>query len=494
MPVAAPYRNLLLLCSDEHDPRHSGFMGSPVVRTPNLDRLAAGGTVFASAWTPSPICVPARASLATGRWVHQHRCWDNAIAYDGRLPSWGHRLQQSGIRVESIGKLHYRNAADDTGFDRQQEAVHIAGGHGQVWGCVRDPLPERSEGAGLFRQLGAGETEYNRFDGRVADGAVQWLQARAALGAKGRAAAPAVLFAGFVAPHFPLVVPQPWLDLYPPASLPAPKLRPEQTGYVRHPWVERQAVFNNLDNQLGSDERRRLAVASYLGLVSFMDAQVGKVLDALDASGLREETLVLYLSDHGDNLGARGMWNKSLLYRESTAVPLVLSGPGVPRRHCVTNASLVDVFPTVLDAMGVALHADDADLPGTSLLSVGRAPDQDRAILCEYHAVGSPTGAFMLVDGRYKYHHYVGYAPELFDLREDPEELRDLATSGAHRGTLDRMRGKLLALLEPETVDRMAKDDQNALVACHGGRAAALAVGKIGATPVPASDLVKRPA
>ena len=487
------YRNLLLLCSDEHDPRHSGYMSSPVARTPNLDRLAAGGTVFARTWTPSPICVPARASLATGRWVHQHRCWDNAIAYDGSVPSWGHRLQQAGIRVESIGKLHYRSASDDTGFDRQQEAMHIAQGQGQVWGCVRDPLPERSEGAGLFRQLGAGETEYNRFDGRVAERTVQWLQERAALGSDGRAAAPAVLFAGFVAPHFPLVVPQPWLDLYPPEVLPAPKLRPDQTGYARHPWVQRQAVFNNLDNQLGSDERRRLAVASYLGLVSFMDAQMGKVLDALDSLGLRDETLVLYFSDHGDNLGARGMWNKSLLYRESTAVPMVLRGPGVPQRHCVTNASLVDIFPTVLDAMGVATHADDADLPGTSLLGIGREPDQNRAILSEYHAVGSPSGAFMLVDSRYKYHYYVGYAPELFDLFEDPEELHDLAFSAAHQGVRTRMRERLRCLLEPEAVDRLAKDDQNALVARHGGREAALAVGKIGATPVPASTRVQTP-
>ena len=111
----------------------------------------------------------------------------------------------------------------------------------------------------------------------------------------------------------------------------------------------------------------------------------------------------------------------------------------------------------------------------------------DRTILCEYHAVGSPTGAFMLVDGRWKYHHYVGFAPELFDLRKDPEELHDLAASAAHQGVVDQMRDKLQVLLDPVAVDRLAKDDQNTLVARHGGREAALAVGKIGATPVPAA-------
>lgn len=480
------YSNVLLICSDEHDPRHTGFMGSPVAKTPNLDRLADSGTVFERAWTPSPICVPARASLATGRWVHDHRCWDNAIAYDGRQPSWALRLRQAGVAVESIGKLHYRSAADDTGFDRQSEAVHIAAGMGQVWGCVRDPLPERSEGAGLFRKLGAGETEYNRFDRRVAEGAAAWLRARADLGAAQRERAPAVLFTGLVAPHFPLVVPQQYLDLYPLDSLPPPKLRPDQTGYVRHPWVQRQAAFNNLDAQLGSDARRRLATASYLGLVSFMDEQVGHILQQLDASGLREETLVIYTSDHGDNLGARGMWNKSLLYRESTAIPLLLSGPGVASGRCRSHCSLVDVFQTVLQAVGVPAVPEDAALPGRSLLELAELPEQGRCGFSEYHAVGSPSAAFMLAHGDYKYHHYVGYAPELFDLRQDPEEAEDLAGSGAHRQVLDDLRERLYAMLDPVAVDRMAKDDQNALVRQHGGRDAALGVGKIGATPVPA--------
>ena len=148
------HRTVLILCSDEHDPRHAGFSGSPVARTPNIDRLAAAGAVFTRAYTPSPICVPARASLATGRWAHEHRCWDNAIAYDGRLPAWGHRLQRAGVGVESIGKLHYRRPEDDTGFDRQHEAVHIVGGAGQLWGCVRDPQPASGGGSALNRRIG----------------------------------------------------------------------------------------------------------------------------------------------------------------------------------------------------------------------------------------------------------------------------------------------------------------------------------------------------
>ncbi|MBL0422909.1 sulfatase-like hydrolase/transferase [Ramlibacter sp. AW1] len=473
----APFRQVVLICSDEHDPRHSGFGGSTLVKTPHLDRLAAQGAQFTRCWTPSPLCVPARASLATGLWVHQHRCWDNAIAYDGGLPSWGHRLRAAGIRVESIGKLHYRDAQADTGFDRQHEPMHLAEGKGQVWGSVRDPLPEVGGGAPLFKRMGAGESDYNRFDRRVAQKAADWIAAR---GREGDAA-PAALFVGLVAPHFPLVVPQPYLDLYPPDSLPMPKLRP-QDGYTRHPWVERLANYNRLDEQLGSDAQRRLAMACYFGLVSFMDEQVGRVLRAIDESGMAEDTLVLYFSDHGDNLGARGLWNKSVLYRESTAVPMLLRGRGIAARAVQTPASLVDVFPTVLQALGVE---PPAELPGRSLLDQLERPDPHRCVLSEYHAIGSPTGAFMLAAGDWKLHEYVGYPPELFDLANDPQELHDLAASPAHAGVLRELQAVLRERLDPLRVDRLAKDDQNRLVQASGGREAALAIGRIGATPAP---------
>ncbi|MEZ5652494.1 MAG: sulfatase-like hydrolase/transferase [Burkholderiaceae bacterium] len=477
---AKPIRQIVILCSDEHDPRHTGFAGSPVARTPNLDRLAARSTVFSRAYTASPICVPARASLATGHWVHTHRCWDNAIAYAGQLPSWGHALQRAGIGVESIGKLHYRDAEADTGFDRQIEAAHIVGGAGQVWGCVRDPLPATGGGAGLFRRMGAGESDYNRFDKRVADGAIDWLRQRA----ESPGGPPAALFVGMVAPHFPLVVPQQYLDLYPDDSLPWPKLRPE-TGYVRHPWVQRQADFNELDAQLGTDERRRLAIRSYLGLVSFLDERIGQVLDAIDALGLSDDTLVIHISDHGDNLGARGMWNKSLLYRESTQVPMLVAGPGVPQRECRTNTSLVDIYPTVLQALGLPHH--DATRPGRSLLELADEPDRSRIVFSEYHAIGSPSGAFMVADERFKLHHYVGYEPELFDLLDDPEETRSVHARQEHRARLESLQAALRAIVDPEAVDRLAKDDQNVFVERFGGREKVLGMERFGATPVPGS-------
>lgn len=479
-----PTSNLLILLSDEHNARVMGCAGHPLVHTPNLDTLARQGTRFVNAYTASPICVPARASIATGRHVHEHRCWDNAIAYRGEPASWGHRLQEAGIPVESIGKLHYRNDTDATGFDRQRLAAHIMDGIGQVWGSVREPLPDPFESAPLFKQVGAGESSYNRFDRSVADEAVRWLRERG----QGGDQRPWVLFVGFVAPHFPLIVPQEYLDRYPVEDMPLPELHPER-GYRRHPWVERHARFSRHDEQLGSDDRRRLAMAAYLGLTTFMDEQVGRVLETLAETGLDANTTVVYSSDHGDNLGARGLWNKCTLYRESVAVPMIVKGPDVPAgRVSATNVSLVDLFPTVLDATGVAPAPDDADLPGRSLLASASAPDDpERLAFSEYHAVGSESAAYMLADERYKYHYYVGHAPELFDLREDPDEAHDLAGDPAHAGVLERFENRLRALLDPEAVDRMAKADQRALIDSFGGREAALSMGTPGATPVPAA-------
>ncbi len=475
--------NVLFLFSDEHDPRYMGCSGHPFVKTPNLDRLAAHGIRFTNAYTPCPVCVPARASLATGRHVHEIGYWDNAIAYDGRVPGWGHRLQAAGHRVESIGKLHYRNEADPTGFDRQQEPLHILDGIGQLWGSVRDPMPAKAGRSALYDKIGPGTSPYNRYDERIAELAGLWLEQRA----EAPDAKPWLLMVGLVAPHMPLVVPQQYLDLYPPERMPMPKLLPRD-GYVRHPWVERKASFWDHDATLGSDERRRLAIACYFGLITFLDERIGRLLDVLERTGLAATTRVVYSTDHGDNLGTRGLWNKDTLYREGTAVPLIMAGSGVAKgATCRTNVSLVDLYPTFLDAVGLPATPQESTLPGRSLFDIAAAPDDpSRTVLSEYHAVGAAGGAFLLARGRYKYHHYVGYPPELFDIEADPEETRDLAGDPAHRKVLDDFEAALRAMLDPEAVDRRAKDDQNALVARHGGPEAAFKLGYPGETPTSA--------
>ena len=472
-------QNLLYIMSDEHNPKMLGCYGHPLVKTPNLDRLAESGTRFTAAYTNSPICIPARAAFATGRYVHDTGYWDNAMPYDGEVASWGHRLIEEQLSVESIGKLHYRHKDLAIGISRQIEPMHVMDGIGQVWGAVRDPLPPKRAG-NMLNKIGPGTSDYNRYDIRNADLACKWLKKAA----NRRSEKPWVLYIGFVAPHFPLVVPETYFNLYPLDSLPPRKLDPGQ-GFVRHPWLQRMHNFLPIDGQLSS-RQRLMAVAAYFGLCTFVDHQIGKVLDTLHEVGLDQETRVIYTSDHGDNVGARGMWGKSNLYEESAGIPLIISGPDVPKGSvCRTPVTLVDSFQTVLHATGVLPSDKDTDLPGLSWFELAHLKDdQDRTAFSEYHAMGSPSAAYMIRKGRYKLINYVDYQSELFDLEEDPEETINLVSSLAHLPARLELETSLLAICDPDSTDRRAKDDQNDLVEKFGGRENAFNTGTPGATPV----------
>ncbi|WP_419906999.1 sulfatase-like hydrolase/transferase [Hoeflea sp.] len=471
--------NVLVLMSDEHQARAMGCAGHPFVRTPNLDALAARGTRFADAYTPSSICVPARASFATGRYVHQTRMWDNAMPYDGSIPGWGHALQEKGVPVESIGKLHYRSKEDPAGFDIEHIPMMVAGGVGMVWASIRKE-EERISGEGrmLGDYIGPGDSKYTDYDAAVTRRTVDWLKERSASTQR----RPWCLYVGLVAPHFPLVVPQEFYDRYPPDSLPDPKLHPRD-GHPRHPWVEKQNGFNDSESKFEDEEERRRAIAAYFGLCTWLDHNIGQILSALQASGEAENTVVVYTSDHGDNVGARGLWGKSNLYLESVAVPLIMAGPNIPVGTCRTPVSLLDLSATIPALFGAELDGTAGIRP---LDAIAREPDDpERIMFSEYHAAGAVSGAFMLKKGRWKYHYYVGFPPELFDLDEDPEETRNLADDPDFRDILAMMDGELRNICDPEVTDAQAFADQAALIKRVGGRDAALGLGAPGATPPP---------
>lgn len=468
--------NLLVIMSDEHQARAMGCAGH-FAKTPHLDALAARGTRFETAYTPSPICVPARASFATGRYVHQTRLWDNAMPYDGQIGGWGHALQSVGAPVESIGKLHYRAEEDPAGFDVQHMPMMVAGGVGMVWASIRAEAERKlMPGRMLGDEIGPGESAYTRYDEAVTARAVEWLTTP-------RDGAPWCLYVGLVAPHFPLVAPERFFEMYPPESLPAAKLRPAD-GHRRHPWIEKQAAIDRSEEKFESEDERLAAMSAYYGLVSSLDHNVGRILGALEAAGLSETTTVVYTSDHGDNVGARGLWGKSNLYEESAAIPLIIAGAGIPAGNVSTTpASLVDLSATIVDHFAAPPLAG---APGRSLYDLAiERDDPEREAFSEYHAVGAVSGAFMLRRGRWKLIHYVGFAPELFDLEADPEELVDRAADPACAEILSEMTARLGAICDPEATDAQAHADQAAMVEGYGGREAALKLGASAATPPP---------
>ena len=493
MPETEP-TNLLFICSDQHSRRVFGAYGTPVVQTPHLDALAARGTLFRNGYTNTPICVPARASLATGRYAHTLDSWDNATPYIGHEgQSWGHRLTEQGHQVTTIGKLHYRAPEDPTGFPDQRLPMHVIKGGGDPYGLLRDAMPPLPSMKQQVLKAAPGESEYTRYDRAVCVEAVHWLHEEGPQHTQ-RTGKRWAAFVSFVHPHFPLIVPEEYYALYPPDSLTMP-VNWRMEDWPPHPAIDWKRWVQALDVDPIDEGTIRRALAAYYGMVTFLDAQIGQVLGALRESGQEENTRIIYTSDHGDMMGDQGLWFKSVMYEASVGVPMVVAGPGVPAgKVSTTNVSLVDCFPSVVEAVGAQPAAADAELPGTSLFRLAREEDDaERTVFSEYHAIYSSCGTFMVRAGKHKYVRYADstghadYPPQLFDLEADPDETRDLGGDPAYEAVRAACERALQEICDPLEVDHRARADQGRRIEAAGGREALMTSGpKIAYTPPPA--------
>ena len=474
--------NLIIIMSDEHSRQVLGCYGNQLVKTPNLDALAAQGTRFSNAYTNCPICVPARASFATGRYVHQIGNWDNGHPYDGGVPSWGHRLMAEGHRVTSIGKLHYRNTNDQNGFNEEIMPMHVLNGIGDAVGLMRSPPLERPNARLLAAEVGRGESTYTEYDREITVEACCWLSEEAPKYND----KPWVLFISLVCPHFPLKAPNSFYDMYADKDMPWPIQR-ETEAQPKHTVLKTIRRIQNYDDYFRDDEHRREAITAYYGMVSYLDDNIGQIFRSLEASGLRESTRMIYTSDHGDNLGARTFWGKALMYEESAGVPLIMAGPGMPVSNVVTEpVTLVDVYPTAIEAVGEELtEEEEAGLAGHSLFDIVAGSVPERTPLVEYHAATSITGCFMIRLDKWKYVHYEGYSPQLFDLDSDPFEAKDLASDPAYADVVADCDRRLRTVVDPKTVNDRAFADQEAKIESLGGLEAVMTRGNYPYTPAP---------
>jgi len=471
-------RNVLIIMADEHAREGLGCYGHPAIQTPNLDKLAAQGTRFTQAYTPSPVCVPARAAFATGRHVSQTRCWTNAQPFHGQIPGWGQRLIDAGHEVVSVGKLHYRSTADDNGFSREIIPLHCHNGVGWVQGLLRREH-HIFETAHFAEEIGPGDDPYSDYDREVCAKAIEWLQHEGAV----RRDKPWVLFVSFLRPHYPLTCPRDYYDLYPLDRIELPRFAGREIEYG-NPVMAAFRAYYNYDDYF--DERSRIvARASYYGLCSFVDALVGRLLTALEDSGRTGDTTILYTSDHGELIGEHGLWTKMSMHEQSAGIPLIMAGAGASPGICETPASLIDVYPTVLETAGLSLAAEDEALPGRSLFDLAQTSDPERAVFSEFHDGGAITGFFMLRLGRWKYIHYPGFAPQLYDLESDPREEHDLGLSDRHaevrRKCLEVMHAQLG---DPEAINTQAFTDQARRIEELGGAEAILTMDRFDFTPV----------
>jgi len=469
--------NTIVFLTDNHARSATGCYGNSAISTPVIDSIAAKGMRFDNAYCASPLCCPSRASIATGQFPNQTGFYDNAIVYDGSVTSWMRRARDAGRKVVSIGKLHFRSGEDDNGFSEEIIPMHILNGRGGTTMLLRAEGNEpRNVGQWELytEQSGMGATVYQQYDRDITRATIEWLREN------GDSDEPWILFVSYASPHPPFQVP-PHIDAqYDQDAMPLPSAW-SHDECSRHPAVAHLRDIMDTFTMDDPDMLRRVA-KGYYGLITHVDRQIGEVLGELEAIDMDEPRLI-YTSDHGEMLGAQGLFGKSCVYEDAIRVPLIISGPDIPQG--VFNEDLVshvDLFQTLLDSVGIAANRQDADLPGSSLL--GQIP-KDRRLFAEYHATGTTGAAFVLRQGEYKLIYYVGYPNELFNLVKDPDETCNLAGQAAYMSKLDNMVGALRGICDPEAVDRQAKAAQQAKVDEYGGREAIIQSGTLVYTPPP---------
>jgi choline-sulfatase len=443
--------NILLIVSDQHAQRVAGCYGDRAGVTPHLDRLAANGIVFENAYCQSPICVPSRMSLTTGLQPFRQQCWTNSDMLPSDVPSWAHQLGALGYRTALIGRMHFIGPDQLHGFAEREIGDHSSNwpgtegfDHGALAGTAGPTVIS-------VDKSGPGCNAYDLKDRDTAAAAIAWLR-RAA---QSRRDAPFLLTVGFMLPHPPYVCnPEDYAAV---ADAVSPPLLPRPNA--EHPWLAKWRIDRDISPlPLAATMRARRA---FYGLVRRMDALIGQLLATLHEVGLTEDTVVIYLSDHGDHLGERGLFWKHTFFDESTRVPLIVSAPsrlpsGVRRSEVV---GLVDLFPTLVALAGgrCELKLDGQSL--LPLLSDAPAAPPTGSTFSEYcqgtadsWSTSEPVAQRMIRDGWLKLNYYHGYRPELYDLASDPMEQRDLAEEPAYAADRARLERRVLEEWNPEAI------------------------------------------
>lgn len=462
-----------------------GCAGHPVVETPNLDRLAAQGTRFTGAYCAQPICAPTRQTFITGLYSFEHGQYGNGYVFDKRHPTWAHHFKACGYTIACIGKMHTNNEAYHYGFDYRfsraalpaeiQERRRQAPGEDdprdkELFDAVTDNWgkPPRLRG-----RIAAGEGELEH-DGIMTDESIAYLRRHAAAGSD----APFFLHASLTQPHWPWVLPRDFYYQYDPAEIDYVPFTPGELDHNALALKRRRAF----GWEANTDEQNRLARARYCGAVSWLDHNVGRLLDTLDGLGLADDTLVVYFTDHGDMAGEKGLWLKSLLYDSAARLPLIMrSPPAWP--HAVVPAGAVndtlinhvDLFPTIAGLAGTADRLPER-ITGRNLsrcITAGAAGPRFTIAFDQVYRDGSGCAQIMVRSARYKLIKYDArdVADEalryvLYDMAANPGETRNLAADPAYAHVVqehDAEIAEFFARLKPPIFPvRLAKDDPGA--------------------------------
>jgi choline-sulfatase len=444
--------NILILMADQLTPRALAAYGNQVTLTPRIDALAAAGVVFDSAYCNSPLCAPSRYAMMTGTLPSANGGYDNAAALSSEAVTFAHHLRHAGYRTILSGKMHFCGADQLHGFEERLTTDIYPADFGWTpdW---RHPEVRQDWYHNMSSVIDAGHCARSNqldFDDEVVFAARQKLFDLAR--DRHLDPRPFCLTVSLTHPHDPYAICSPYWELYSDEQIDMPRVPGAPADDDPHSRRVRAAI--GLDQTPVTPQQVRSARRAYYGAISYVDRQIGVVLDALRDAGQADNTIIVLTSDHGDMLGERGLWYKMNFFEPASLVPLIVHAPGRFAPHRVAESvSLVDLLPTLLDFAsdgggspdGAASPVDAGhnvafDIAGRSLLPHLSQRGGHDGVAGEYLAEGALAPIVMLREGAYKFIHSPADPDQLFNLRDDPDELRNLAREPASADVLERFR------------------------------------------------------
>jgi uncharacterized sulfatase len=454
--------NVLLIVSDDLTNNTLGCYGSAICKSPNIDRLAARGVRFDRAYCQFPLCNPSRASFLTGLRPDTLRIHENSTQLRKTQPAaqpLPQTFKKGGYTVARVGKLYHYGVPGQIGTNGLDDPTS--------WDTVVNPrgrdkdeedmiftLTPNLKGSGRFGAtlswLAAEGGDEEQTDGKIADEVIKLLEANKAK--------PFFIGCGFFRPHTPYVAPKKYFDMYPPEKIPLPKVPDGHRASGPAPAFG----SSKKEQDTMTDEQRRLALQAYYASTTFMDAQVGRVLQALDRLEIANRTIIVFISDHGYHLGEHGLWQKMSLFENSARVPLIIYDPRSKGngKVCGRTVELVDLHATLaqLADLPVPMKGDEKVPPveGTSLKPLLDDPSAkwDRPAITQvtrgnFGIDPAPKNprfmGYSVRNERYRYTEWDGgkKGVQLYDLDKDPGELKNLADDPAHADVVKQMKALL---------------------------------------------------
>ena len=450
--------NILLIMADQMSAKALPMYGHKVVRSPALARLAAEGVVFENAYCNSPLCGPSRLSMMSGLLPHKIGAYDNAPEFPASTPTFAHYLRLAGYLTCLSGKMHFAGPDQLHGYEERLTTDIYPSDFGWTPNWAEPEARVRFQDMQNVIEAGpCARSLQIDYDDEVAYQAERWLYDQARR--KGRQ--PFMLTVSFTSPHDPYVALPAFWDLYKDEEIDLPEV-----GAIPHNRMDAHSRRIHEHYSVGqatvTDEILRRTRRGYYASISYIDDKVATLMATLEQSGLAEDTIVIFTSDHGDMMGERGLYYKKTFFEWSARVPLLVHAPGRYAAHRVAApVSLVDLLATLQDLAGgdaeEILETDGASLAG----HLAQRPTPSRPVAGEFLAEGVFEPTFMLRDGRYKLHYSELDPPLLFDLEEDPLELTDLAASPEHGETLARLTARAAELWDAKAIKARIVADQN---------------------------------